>query len=217
MNQTQAAPVAEALPSLAYRSYFLLIMTLVSASVVGERYMMVVLVEPIRKELMLSDTAIGMVKDLAIAVVYILAVLPLARLADKWSKRKIVATSALIWSLAVIVCGLAKNFWMLLIGRSGIGLGSRYGPARDEPGVVAAWRFDLDHVGTHVGHDLRGIGPEHHARQIDQAKARERPGMRGFVRHGSSAIASFERCQMGKAFAGLISPGHKAEVVRRGC
>lgn len=124
MNETEQAPhAAETLPSMAYRSYFLFIMTLVSASVVGERYMLVVLVEPIRKELMLSDTAIGMVKDLAVAVIYILAVLPLARLADKWSKRKVVAISALTWSLAVIVCGLAKNFWMLLIGRSGIGLG----------------------------------------------------------------------------------------------
>ncbi len=111
------------LPSMAYRIWFLLIMVLVSASVTGERYMMVVLVEPIRKELGLSDTLIGVVKDLAIAIIYVLAVIPLARVADNWSKRKIVTIAATVWSIAILVCGLAKNFWILLIGRGGIGLG----------------------------------------------------------------------------------------------
>ena len=113
----------EGLPSLAYRSYFLLMMVLVSASVVGERYMMVVMVEPIRRELHLSDTAIGMAKDMIIAIVYILAVIPLARLADRWSKRKVVSIAAVVWSSAVILCGSAKSFAVLLIGRAGIGLG----------------------------------------------------------------------------------------------
>lgn len=113
----------EKLPGMAYRAYFLFIMVLVSASVIGERYMMVVMVEPIRRELHLSDTAIGLAKDLAIAIVYILAVIPLARIADRWSKRKMVALSASIWSVAVLLCGGAKGFWMLLIGRAGIGLG----------------------------------------------------------------------------------------------
>lgn len=119
-----APPVSvEQLPGMAYRAYFLFIMVLVSASVIGERYMMVVMVEPIRRELHLSDTAIGLAKDLAIAVIYILAVIPLARIADRWSKRKMVTLSATVWSMAVLLCGGAKSFWLLLIGRAGIGLG----------------------------------------------------------------------------------------------
>ncbi len=120
---TEQDKAAAALPSMAYRAWFLLIMVLVSASVTGERYMMVVLVEPIRRELHLSDTLIGVVKDLVIAIVYILAVIPLARVADRWSKRKIVAIAASIWSVAILICGTAKSFPMLLIGRAGIGLG----------------------------------------------------------------------------------------------
>lgn len=111
------------LPSLAYRSWFLFIMTLVSASVVGERYMMAVMVGPIKAELHLSDTQIGLAKDLAIAIVYIIAVIPLARLADRWSKRKMVAIAAAVWSFAVVLCGLAKSFPTLLLGRAMIGLG----------------------------------------------------------------------------------------------
>lgn len=111
------------LPGMAYRSWFLLVMTLVSASVVAERYMMVVLVEPIRRDLGLSDTAIALVKDLAIALVYILAVIPLARVADRWSKRKMVAIAAVVWSVAMVICGKAQSMWLLLVGRAGIGLG----------------------------------------------------------------------------------------------
>ncbi len=122
-DTASAVTPPEALPSMAYRAYFLLLMVLVSASVQGERYLMVVMVEPIRHELGLSDAAIGMAKDMIIAIVYILAIIPLARLADGWSKRKIVAIAATVWSAAVIVCGLAKSFWILLIGRAGIGLG----------------------------------------------------------------------------------------------
>jgi MFS family permease len=114
---------ADKLPSMAYRSWFLFVMVLVSASVVGERYMLAVMVGPIKADLGLNDTQIGLAKDLAIAIVYILAVMPLARLADRWSKRKLVALSAAVWSVAVLLCGFAKSFWMLLLGRAAIGLG----------------------------------------------------------------------------------------------
>lgn len=122
-GETEAKPPPVQLPGMAYRSWFLFIMTLVSASVVGERYMMAVMVGPIKAELHLSDTQIGLAKDLAIAIVYIIAVIPLARLADRWSKRKMVAIAAAVWSFAVVLCGLAKSFPMLVFGRAMIGLG----------------------------------------------------------------------------------------------
>lgn len=111
------------LPSMAYRSWFLFVMMLVSASVIGERYMMAVMVGPIKADLGLSDTQIGLAKDLAIAIVYVIAVIPLARLSDRWSKRKMVALAATVWSAAVLLCGLARNFGFLLVGRAAIGLG----------------------------------------------------------------------------------------------
>jgi predicted MFS family arabinose efflux permease len=116
-------PEPAQLPSLAYRSWFLLLLVLVSASAVGERYMMAVMVGPIKEELKLSDTQIGLAKDMALALAYIIAVLPLARVADRWSKRKLVAISAAVWSVAVVICGTAKGFGMLLLGRSAIGMG----------------------------------------------------------------------------------------------
>jgi MFS family permease len=121
--ETATAPPEDRLPGMGYRSWFMFVMILLSASVVGERYMMAVMVGDIKRDLGLNDTEIGLAKDLAIAVVYLIAVLPLARLADRWSKRKMVAVAAATWSIAVLLCGVAKNFWMLMLGRATIGLG----------------------------------------------------------------------------------------------
>jgi predicted MFS family arabinose efflux permease len=120
--RSESAPPAD-LPSMAYRSYFLFVMVLVSACVVSERYILFVLVEPIRHDLGLSDTQIGLVKDLILAIVYIIAVIPFARMSDQWSRRGIVAGAALLWSASVLVCSAARGFWVLLLGRGGIGMG----------------------------------------------------------------------------------------------
>ena len=118
-----AAAPREQLPGLGYRSYFLLIMVLLSACVVAERYILFVLVEPIRHDLHLSDFQIGLVKDLVLAIVYVLAVIPLAHLSDGWSRKRLVAIAALTWTVSVAICAFAKGFWVMLIGRAGIGLG----------------------------------------------------------------------------------------------
>lgn len=121
--EPSAAPPREELPGLGYRSYFLLIMVLVSACVVAERYILFVLVEPIRRDLHLSDFQIGLVKDFILAIVYVLAVIPLAHLSDRWSRKRIVAIAALTWTVSVAICAFAKGFGVMLLGRAGIGLG----------------------------------------------------------------------------------------------
>ena len=121
--ELSAAPPREELPGLGYRSYFLLIMVLVSACVVAERYILFVLVEPIRRDLHLSDFQIGLVKDFILAIVYVLAVIPIAHWSDRWSRKRIVAIAALTWTVSVAICAFAKGFGTMLFGRAGIGLG----------------------------------------------------------------------------------------------
>lgn len=121
--ELSAAPPREELPGLGYRSYFLLIMVLVSACVVAERYILFVLVEPIRRDLHLSDFQIGLVKDFILAIVYVLAVIPIAHWSDRWSRKRIVAIAALTWTVSVAICAFAKGFGTMLLGRAGIGLG----------------------------------------------------------------------------------------------
>lgn len=120
---TSAAPPREQLPGMGYRAYFLFMMVLVSACVTAERYVLFVLVEPIRHDLHLTDFQIGLVKDFILAVVYVLAVIPIAHWSDRWSRKRIVAIAAMTWTVSVAICSFAKGFWMMLIGRAGIGLG----------------------------------------------------------------------------------------------
>lgn len=117
------------LPSFAYRSYILFLTVLVGGVSMLDRQIMSILVEPIRKELRLDDTQIGMLTGLAFAVVYVIASIPAARLADRWSRRNVVAISVAAWSVMTAVCGFAQNFWQLFIARIGVGLGEAGGSA----------------------------------------------------------------------------------------
>ena len=117
------------LPSFGYRSYILFLTVLVSAISMLDRQIMSILVEPVRKELKLNDTEIGMLTGLAFAVVYVIASIPAARLADRWSRRNVVAIAIGSWSVMTALCGFAQNFWQLFLARVGVGLGEAGGSA----------------------------------------------------------------------------------------
>ena len=117
------------LPSFAYRSYILFLTVLVGGVSMLDRQIMSILVEPIRKELALDDTHIGTLTGLAFALVYVIASIPTARLADRWSRRNVVAIAIGSWSVMTAVCGFAQNFWQLFLATVGVGLGEAGGSA----------------------------------------------------------------------------------------
>src|SRR5258706_9366015 len=80
------------------------------------------LAEPIRKEFHLSDTALGLLGTVA-TLMYALVGLPLGRLADKWSRTRLIAIGTASWSLLTAVLGLAQNYAQLFVSRLGVGLG----------------------------------------------------------------------------------------------
>ncbi|MDH4580735.1 MFS transporter [Pseudomonas sp. BN415] len=88
-----------------------------------DRQILSLLVEPIRRDLLLNDTQISLLMGLAFALFYTLCGLPLGRAADSRSRRGIIAIGILVWSAATAFCGLAKNYWHFLIGRIGVGAG----------------------------------------------------------------------------------------------
>ncbi|MBM7060670.1 MFS transporter [Pseudomonas sp. UL073] len=88
-----------------------------------DRQILSLLVEPIRRDLLLNDTQISLLMGLAFAVFYTLCGLPLGRAADSRSRRGLIALGILVWSAATAFCGLAKNYWHFLIGRIGVGAG----------------------------------------------------------------------------------------------
>ena len=80
------------------------------------------LVEPMRKEFHLSDTKIGLLGSVFIWV-YALAGLPLGRVVDVWSRKKLLAIGVTVWSALTAASGLATSFSFLLITRLGVGVG----------------------------------------------------------------------------------------------
>jgi MFS family permease len=87
-----------------------------------DRHVPGALTEPIRKEFHLSDTQIGLLGS-AFIWIYALVGLPLGRIADTASRRKLLAAAILIWSSLTASAAFASNFALLLISRAGVGVG----------------------------------------------------------------------------------------------
>ena len=100
-----------------------------------DRQVLGALLEPIRKEFHLSDTQLGALGTLPI-VLYALVGLPLGRLADSSSRKRLLAIGVLVWASLTGAGGLAKTYMMLLFSRLGVFVGEAVcAPA----GTVASW------------------------------------------------------------------------------
>ncbi len=88
-----------------------------------DRVLLAVFAEPIKRELALSDTQIGVLGGLGFALIYTLFGLVIGRLADRRNRVAIIAVGTVIWSVMTVACGLATGFIALLIARAGVGLG----------------------------------------------------------------------------------------------
>jgi MFS family permease len=87
-------------------------------------------VEPIKRDLHLSDTEISLIIGFAFVSFYAIVGLPIARLVDSHSRRLILGIGIALWSGMTAMCGLAQNFWQLFAARLGVGVGEACnGPA----------------------------------------------------------------------------------------
>lgn len=90
-----------------------------------DRQILNILAESIAKELSLSDTQIGLMTGFAFAVFYTLLGVPLARYADRPDSDRVTLMTICLafWSAMTAACGLAQNYWQLLLARIGVGAG----------------------------------------------------------------------------------------------
>ena len=92
-----------------------------------DRQILAILAPSIKAELLLSDTQIGALSGVAFGIFYATLGIPIARLADRYSRVNVIAISLSIWSLMTALSGLAANFWQLLVARIGVGIGEAGG------------------------------------------------------------------------------------------
>lgn len=116
-------------PSFPVRCYCLIIVMLCSALSIIDRQIMSLLVEPIRREMALDDTHIGLLTGLGFAAVFAIASIPTARLADRWSRPAVMGIGVALWSVMTMACGAAASATTLLLARLGVGLGEASGAA----------------------------------------------------------------------------------------
>lgn len=110
-----------------YRCYVLAVLTVVYAFNFIDRQLLVILQEPVKADLGLSDTQLGLLTGFAFAVFYVICGIPIARWADRSVRRSIIALSLAVWSFMTAISGLTQNFVQLLLARMGVGVGEAGG------------------------------------------------------------------------------------------
>lgn len=106
-----------------YSRYVLGVLVLVYVVNFIDRQILSVLAEPIKADLHISDADLGFLFGTAFAVFYAVMGLPLARLADVWNRKNLIATGLAFWSLMTTLSGVARGFLPLAACRFGVGVG----------------------------------------------------------------------------------------------
>jgi MFS family permease len=110
-------------PSPRYAWYVVAVLTIAYIVSFIDRQIMGFLVDPIRRDLGISDKQISLLMGLSFAIFYTLFGIPLGRLADTRSRRVIISVGIAVWSLMTVACGMTRNFWQLALARMGVGVG----------------------------------------------------------------------------------------------
>ncbi len=111
------------------RAYVLFILVVVYTFNFIDRQIIGILAVPIKADLILSDTQLGLMGGLAFALFYTGLGIPVAMLADRSSRTWIMTIALVLWSAMTAVCGLAQNFWQIFLARVGVGVGEAGGVA----------------------------------------------------------------------------------------
>ncbi|HEU4626457.1 MAG TPA: MFS transporter [Steroidobacteraceae bacterium] len=106
-----------------YGWYVVGILTLTYTVSFIDRQIMALMIEPIRRDLAITDTQVSLLIGLAFAVFYTVLGVPIARLADRYSRRAIIGAGIAVWCLMTASCGLARNYAQLFFARIGVGVG----------------------------------------------------------------------------------------------
>jgi len=103
--------------------YIVAVLTLANVSGFVDRQILSLLVEPIKRDLGVTDTQVSLLMGLSFAVFYSVLGIPIGRLADRSSRRAIVAVGAVLWSAMTALSALARTFGQLFALRVGVGVG----------------------------------------------------------------------------------------------
>lgn len=122
-DQNDAPEEQPSVFSKSARHYALSVLVVVYTFNFIDRQILSILLEPIKQDLGLSDTQLGLLTGFAFALFYATLGIPIARFADKGNRRNLISLALAIWSAMTALSGVAQNFWHLLAARIGVGVG----------------------------------------------------------------------------------------------
>lgn len=106
-----------------YRTYALVLLTAIYTVNYVDRQILSILLQPVKEALDLSDTQLGFLTGIAFALFYATLGIPLAMLADRTSRKKVISWSLGLFSVMTAVCAMVGNFWQLALARVFVGVG----------------------------------------------------------------------------------------------
>ena len=147
--------------------YVLLVLSLIYTLNIADRYVISTLMESIKLDLHLSDTGVAVLSGVGLALFYVTAGIPISWLADRYSRRNILAASLVIWSAMTVVTGLSRTFTQMLAARVLVGVGESGGTPpstsmladyfrpRHQTVVLTIWALGAC-LGAWLGQDVAG-------------------------------------------------------------
>ncbi len=159
--------------SLARRWYVLIVMCVVYAISIADRYVVSTVLDPIRSEFHLSDSQIALLTGAPLALFYVTFGIPLSWLADRSNRRNILSASLVVWSSMSALCGLSRSWPTFMLARIGVGVGEAGGtpsatsiicdhfPAGRRPMALAIFALGAP-LGAWLGADLAGLVAGHY-------------------------------------------------------
>ncbi|NKJ44481.1 spinster family MFS transporter [Novosphingobium sp. SG720] len=107
--------------------YVLVLLSLVYAMNIADRYVITTVMESIRLDLKLTDSGVALLTGVALALFYVTIGIPVSALADRFSRRNIISGALLLWSGLTVLTGLSSTFGQMLLARIGVGIGESGG------------------------------------------------------------------------------------------
>ena len=153
--------------SLSQRWYVAIMMCLVYTLSISDRYSISTVLEPIRRDLHLSDANVAFLTGVSLALFYVAFGFPLSWLIDRYNRRNIIGASLIAWSVLTTATGLARSYRQLLWARIGVGIGeaggtpgansilSDYFPAARRPMALQVFALGAP-IGAWIGSQIAG-------------------------------------------------------------
>jgi MFS family permease len=121
MQESMTKKVSWPRPAVAWFTVGVLVLAFIFS--IADRIIISLLVDPIKADLDLSDSDMGLMMGPAFALFYAIMGLPIGRMVDKRSRTLIVSAGIFMWSIMTVLCGMARSFVELFLARVGVGVG----------------------------------------------------------------------------------------------